>query len=126
MDELPEDAGLEGDVLKGVAASRGNAFGPARLALPGEPLPKMHPGDILVAVNAGSDWTPYMSILGGIVLDRGALFQHAALVAREYRIPAVLMTGDATKVIKEGTVIRVDGTRGVVHLNSLESGSNAL
>lgn len=118
MSDLPPGVGLTGGILKGVSASRGRATGPARVALQTDALPRVHPGDILVAVNAGAEWTPAMSLLGGIVLDRGAVHQHAALVAREYRIPAVLMTRDATSVIKEGMTITVDGDAGTVELGS--------
>ena len=59
-----------------------------------------------------------MSVLGGLVLDQGVVMQHAALIAREYRIPAVLMTKEATSVIKEGQTITVDGDNGVVELDA--------
>ena len=117
MGELPSGVGLHGNTLQGVAASRGRQTGPARLVLPGKPRPNIRPGDVLVAGNVGQEWTPVMSVLGGLVLDQGAVFQHAALVAREYRIPAVLMTKEATSVIKEGQTITVDGDSGVVELD---------
>ena len=53
---------------------------------------------------------------GGLVLDAGAVSQHAALVAREYRIPAVIMTRDATSDIRDGQTITVDGDQGIVEL----------
>ena len=52
-----------------------------------------------------------------MVLDEGAVFQHAALVAREYRIPAVLQTKQATSVITDGSIITIDGTMGIVELS---------
>ena len=118
MHDLPSGVGFEGGILKGVPASRGKVTGTARVMTPGEGLPRVHPGDILVAENAGSDWTPVLSILGGIVLDSGSVMQHAALVAREYRIPAVIMTKDATSVIKDGASITVDGDAGIVELDA--------
>ena len=117
MGEAPSGMGFEDGVLKGVPASRGRVTGTARVMIRGEGIPKIHPGDILVAENAGSDWTPVLSILGGIVLDSGSVMQHAALVAREYRIPAVIMTKDATSVIKEGMSVTVDGDAGIVELS---------
>ena len=109
-------AGLDGDRLVGTAASGGRHAGRARVALPGAPRPVLHGGEILVARNAGPDWTPLLPLLGGLVLDQGATFQHAALVAREYRIPAVVQTREATRVVRDGQRIAVDGTAGVVEL----------
>ena len=78
--------------------------------------PKVQQGDILVAFNAGPAWTPIFPMLGGLVLDAGAVFQHAALVAREYGIPAVIMTKDATSVILDGQSITLDADQGIVEL----------
>jgi len=111
----PSNVGLDGDIIRGVAASRGQGTGQARLAL-GSELPEIKRGDILVAPNLGPQWTPIFPILGGIVMDQGAIFQHPCLIAREYRIPAVIQTRDATKVIKEGQRITVDGDSGIVDL----------
>ena len=77
---------------------------------------RLHPGDILVATNVGPDWTPSFAFIGGLVLDEGALSQHAAIVAREYGVPAVMQTKEATKFIRSGQTIIVDGDRGVVEL----------
>ncbi len=76
----------------------------------------MERGDILVAPNAGPSWTPIFPLISALVLDQGAVFQHAALVAREYRIPAVIMTRDGTSEIRDGQTITVDGDEGVVEL----------
>ena len=115
---LPEGVGRYGNVIRGTGASNGRATGIARVVQVGGAMPRVHPGDILVAVNVGPDWTPAFGIIGGLVLDQGALFQHAALVAREYRIPAVLQTRDATSAIRDGQTITVDGNAGTVELES--------
>jgi pyruvate,water dikinase len=78
--------------------------------------PRLHPGDVLVAPNVGPDWTPAFAFIGGLVLDEGALSQHAAIIAREYGVPAVMQTKEATKSIRTGQVVIVDGDRGVVEL----------
>ena len=114
---VPEDSGLQGQIIRGVAASRGRETGPARLVIPKEKAPKIQRGDILVAQNVGPNWTPVFPLLGALVLDQGALFQHAALVAREYRIPAVILAKDATSSIADGQVITVDGDAGIVLLS---------
>ncbi len=112
----PEDAGHSGNTIKGISGSRGRATGKARVFAESDQIPDVAEGDILVAVNAGPDWTPVFPLLAGLVLDQGAVFQHAALIAREYKIPAVLMTKEATTTIKDGQTITVDGDEGIVEL----------
>lgn len=104
----------DGALVRGTPASRGRGTGRVRVALPGPDPPDVERGDILVARNAGPDWTPIFPLLGGLVLDAGAVFQHAALVAREYGIPAVLMTTSATSVLRDGQIVTVDGSAGTV------------
>jgi pyruvate,water dikinase len=112
-----EGEGHVGDgVLRGIAASPGRYTGRARVFLPGPLPPDVGEGDILVAVDAGPDWTPVFAVLGGVVLDRGAAWQHAAVVAREFAIPAVTGTKHGTTVITDGQKIVVDGDSGVVEL----------
>lgn len=116
--QAPEsDIGLQGSLLKGQAASRGRHTGRARVFTPGGDMPKVVRGDILVARNAGQDWAPILPLLGGIVLDEGAIFQHAALVAREYRVPCVIQTRDGTTAITDGQIVTIDGDAGTVDLN---------
>ena len=86
------------------------------MAREAQSISQIESGDILVARNAGQDITPVLPLLGAIVLDEGAIFQHAALVAREYRIPAVIQTLEATRVIADGQRITVDGEAGTVDL----------
>ena len=115
-DEVTEEASSAGNELRGLGASPGQARGPARVMNSVDALPALAPGDILVAHNVGPRWTPLFPILGGLVLNSGSVGQHAAATAREYGIPAVIATGDATRRIKDGAHIRVDGTIGVVWL----------
>ncbi len=109
-----DDRGRKGRTIKGVGASRGRGEG-AAVVVSGD-RPRLHPGDILVATNVGPDWTPSFAFIGGLILDEGALSQHAAIIAREYGVPAVLQTRDATTAIKTGQRVVVDGDRGVVEL----------
>ena len=102
--------------LRGKTASRGRATGTARVLRADAAPPRLHEGDILVTTNVGPDWTPFFPLLAGIVLDSGEIFQHPALVAREYRIPAVFQTRVGTSRIREGQVITVDGDAGIVEL----------
>lgn len=118
QNEAQKEIGLQGNVIKGASASKGRVTGKAVVALPNQPRPKVHPGDILVAPNVGPDWTPAFAIIGGLVLDSGSLSQHAALVAREYRIPSVMQTRDASGTIQNDQIITVDGDNGIVELVS--------
>ncbi|MEE2754077.1 MAG: PEP/pyruvate-binding domain-containing protein [Candidatus Latescibacterota bacterium] len=110
-------AGLDGNVIRGASASSGRVTARAVVALPKREHPRVHPGDILVAPNVGPDWTPIFATIGGLVLDSGSLSQHAALVAREYQIPSVMQTKEASRLIKDGQIITVDGDAGTIELN---------
>ena len=69
-----------------------------------------------MSVSVGLDWTPFFPLLGAIVLDDGEIYQHPAIVAREFRIPAVFQTRRATGTIREGQTVTVDGDAGPVDL----------
>ncbi|MBF8266720.1 MAG: hypothetical protein HW388_228 [Dehalococcoidia bacterium] len=116
MYDIPPGAGVDGLLLRGTGASPGKVTGRARVVSMTPALPQVERGDILVAPNVGPAWTPILPLLGGLVLNAGAVFQHAALVAREYGLPAVIMTRDATRVIVDGQTITVDGDQGIVDL----------
>ncbi|HEX6971550.1 MAG TPA: PEP/pyruvate-binding domain-containing protein, partial [Limnochordia bacterium] len=109
------------DRLRGTAASPGRRRGRVRVVPMDALVPDVAPGDVLVAENAGPLWTPIFPLLAGIVLDRGSVGQHAATTAREYGIPAVLGTGQATRRLRDGQWVTVDGDAGVVELQ--EAGS---
>jgi len=106
----------DASTLRGQTASRGRATGTARVVRADAAPPRLREGDILVTTNVGPDWTLLFPLLSGIVLDSGEIFQHPAIVAREYRIPAVFQTRVGTSRIREGQVITVDGDAGIVEL----------
>lgn len=100
--------------IKGFASSAGVAEGPARvLKLLGDVV-DLKPGEIMVAPCTNPSWAPVFTKIKAAVTDIGGLTSHAAIVSREYGLPAVTGTGIATSVIKTGDIIRVDGTTGVV------------
>ena len=73
--------------------------------------------DILVCKYTDPEWTPLFALAAGVVVDTGVTLSHAAIVAREYNIPAVLATGDATEKLKDGDIVLVNATeRSVVLL----------
>ncbi len=106
----------EGEILvRGIPASPGVASGRVKVALSvEEAAAKMEKGDVLVTKMTDPDWVPYMKLASAIVTDEGGMTAHAAIVARELGIPAVVGTGNATQVLKDGMIVTVDGSRGVV------------
>jgi len=78
---------------------------------------KMKHGDVLVAVTTTPAWTPLFAMASAIVADLGGPLDHSSIVAREYGIPAVVSTGIATRRIKDGQTITVDGGAGTVELS---------
>jgi len=102
------------DEIRGFAASNGVVEGPARVVKSVEEISRLQPGDILVCQVTNPTWAPIFQKIAGAVSDIGGSMSHAAIVAREYGLPAVVGTGSATTRIKDGQRIRVDGGRGVV------------
>jgi len=102
------------DALTGYPASPGVAEGLARVLLRVDQLDELEDGEILVAPVTSPSWTPVFHRIAGAVLDTGGIMCHAAIVAREYGLPAVVGTGTGTKQIKTGDRIRVDASAGVV------------
>lgn len=108
-------------LVSGVPASPGLASGPVKIVLNvDEAAKKIKRGDILVTKMTDPDWVPFMKMSSAIVTDEGGLTVHAAIVARELGIPAVVGTGNATKILKDGMTVTVDGSRGVVLLGKIE------
>ncbi|HEY4212723.1 MAG TPA: PEP-utilizing enzyme [Steroidobacteraceae bacterium] len=103
-----------GNEVKGFAASSGVVEGPARIVKSVEEIARLKNGDILVCQVTNPTWAPIFQKIAGAVSDIGGSMSHAAIVAREYGLPAVVGTGNATSRIKDGQRIRVDGGRGVV------------
>jgi pyruvate,water dikinase len=110
--------GREKDTLKGVATSPGSVTAPARVVNGPEDFDQMETGDVLVAPLTTPAWTPLFARAAAIVTDIGGPLSHGSIVAREYGIPAVLGTGTATKRIRSGQVITVDGSTGIVTLSA--------
>ena len=114
-DTLPVPfANVEGAIVAGLAGSPGIAEGPVRVIQDSSQFGLLRSGDVLVAPFTSPAWTPLFQRAAAIVVDSGGALSHAAVVAREYRIPAVLATVDATRRLQNGQRVRVDGTRGLV------------
>lgn len=113
---LHADSAAASNEIRGFAASSGVVEGPARIVKSVEEIARLQQGDILVCQVTNPTWATVFQKIAGAVSDIGGSMSHAAIVAREYGLPAVVGTGTATSRIKDGQRIRVDGGRGVVTL----------
>ncbi len=104
--------------VKGFPGAAGVITGTARVILDLDKIDEISDGDILVTVATNIGWTLVFPRVSAIVTDIGAPLSHAAIVAREFGIPAVVGCGNATTMIKSGDRITVDGARGIVSINS--------
>jgi len=102
--------------LKGHPASPGVVEGPAKVVVLLDEITQVQRGEILVCRYTNPAWAPVFPKIKATVTDLGGLLTHAAIVSREYGIPAVVGTGNATLVIKTGDLIRVDGEKGIVSI----------
>jgi pyruvate,water dikinase len=105
----------EGDVLDGWAASPGRRRGQARVVRSAGG--KLRAGEILVAETTDASWSPLFMRAGAIVVERGGPLSHAAILARELGLPAVLNVSGAARVL-DGCTVSVDGDQGVVVIES--------
>ncbi len=102
-------------ILQGLAASPGVGTGKVKIVLSPKDIDKVKKGDVLVATMTSPDYVPAMKKAVAIVTDEGGMTSHAAIVSRELGVPCVVGTGKATKLLKEGQTITVDGERGLVY-----------
>jgi len=108
-----------GDELTGIGVSSGRAAGRVRILIdPADPV-DLSPDEILVAPLTDPAWTPLFLAVSAVVVDVGAMLSHAAIVARELGIPAVVSVDDATAMLRDGDEVEVDGDRGVVRVTGL-------
>ncbi|WP_086828568.1 PEP/pyruvate-binding domain-containing protein [Allokutzneria sp. NRRL B-24872] len=104
----------DGLPLSGVAGSPGSYTGRVRVVLDESELGRIEPGDVLVCPVTAPVWSVVFPSIGALVTDVGGMLAHGAIIAREYRVPAVLGTGVGTSVLRDGDLVTVDGTTGTV------------
>ncbi|HEX5591460.1 MAG TPA: PEP-utilizing enzyme [Candidatus Limnocylindrales bacterium] len=104
------------DLLLGTGSSAGVVRGPARLALGPSDFGRIRSGDIIVCPASNPSWVPIFAIAAGLVTNTGGILSHAAVVAREFGLPAVTGVAGATAKIADGRLIEIDGTKGSVRL----------
>ncbi|MBP6980020.1 phosphoenolpyruvate synthase [Candidatus Curtissbacteria bacterium] len=102
-------------ILEGAPASPGIAYGPVKIISSPKEINKILPGDVLVTSMTNPDFVPGMKKAVAVITDKGGRTSHAAIVSRELGIPAVVGTEKATKLLKTGQVVTVDGSSGVVY-----------
>lgn len=111
-DAYSDDA--HGDRLQGLGISPGVVTGPARVLRSLSEADTLRPGEILVTQATDPGWTPLFLTAAGLVMERGGMLSHGAVVAREYQLPAVVNVAGVTRRLQDGQIITVDGNRGAV------------
>jgi phosphohistidine swiveling domain-containing protein len=112
----PQSTDLGDGVLQGRPASRGVVEGTVRVAHTLTDAASLEPGEILVTPVTDIGWTPYFSLIAGLVTDLGSSVSHGAVIAREYGLPCVVNTRRGTHVLRTGDRVRLDGDAGTVTL----------
>jgi phosphohistidine swiveling domain-containing protein len=112
----PTPTAADHTAIRGSRGSPGKATGPARVLHSLSDARRLRPHDVLVVDTTAPPWTPLFATAAAVVSDTGGILSHCAVVAREYGIPAVVGTGNATSRITDGQLIEVDGDAGIVRL----------
>ncbi|MGW4794255.1 PEP/pyruvate-binding domain-containing protein [Nonomuraea sp. NPDC004297] len=111
--------------LAGTPGSRGTVTGTARIVRGPGDFARVRPGDILVCPFTDPAWTPLLRVAAGVVTEVGGVLSHAAIVAREHGIPAVLGVAEATSRLHDGAAVTLDGTTGTITVIREEEGGGA-
>ena len=114
----PEDAGIASTSkrLRGLAASRGVAEGRVRILRDSSQAADFEPGEVLVVAAADTGWAPLFLAASGVVTELGGPLSHAAIILREYGVPAVVNVMNATGSLRDGDLVRLDGDAGTVEI----------
>ncbi len=113
---------VDSESLQGWAASPGRYTGPVRIVSSLADGTRLQPGDVLVAHSTDPSWTPLFLVAGAIVLEVGGPLSHAAIVAREFSLPAVLNVRGSTRALVEGETVTVDGNEGSIERHDGRTG----
>ena len=119
---VPDPSTVSGpSTLRGTGASGGTASGPAAVLDDVRDAARLHDGDVLVTRQTDPGWAPVFGLVSGLVIERGGLLSHGAIVAREFGLPCVVGVENATGRIRAGRRVTVDGDRGICTLEAQES-----
>ncbi len=113
-DWLDQTASANSDQIKGIPVSPGVVEGKVRVIRHENELSQLRPGEILVAQITAPSWASAFSVVAGVITDIGGMMSHAAIICREYGMPAVVSTGFATTRLQTGQRVRIDGRKGTV------------
>lgn len=112
--ENPEDIDDQSAVVQGTVAFPGRVEGLVRMVMDRRDLDKVQTGEVLVSIMTNATFTPVMNKISAIVTDEGGITCHAAIIARELKIPCITGTKNATKVLRDGDRVEVNATTGIV------------
>ena len=112
--ELTPPPKANGSAVAGIAVSPGVYRGRVRVIRRADELHKLRSGEVLVCPTTSAAWMMVFRRAGALVTDAGSVLSHTAIVAREFALPAVVATANATSTLMDGEEVIVDGTRGVV------------
>ncbi len=115
---MPPEPSHDPSIITGIAASPGTVQGRAKVVRRLSEAGKVEPGDVLVCEMTMPAWTPLFSTVSAVVADTGGVLSHCAIVAREYRLPCVVQTIVGTAAIKDGMLLTVDGSKGIVRIDA--------
>lgn len=102
--------------LDGIPAAPGTTLGRARVVRDAAGLARVLPGEVLVCATASAAWSGVFPRAAALVTDCGGALSQAAVLAREYGLPAVVATGSATDLVRDGDLVRVSGSAGLVEI----------
>ena len=114
LEFTPVAADVDGDVVTGLPGAAGIHTGPVRIVRSERDFDRVRPGDVVVCAITNPSWSVLFGVAGAFVCDAGGPLSHTAVLAREYDIPSVLATGDATSRLEDGAPVTVDGAKGEV------------
>lgn len=112
--ETQENQFLDQDALHGIPVSRGSVTGPVRIVNSLEEANQLQKGEIMIASFTDVGWSPYFTLISGLVTEIGSPLSHGAVVAREYGIPAVVSVKGARQMLKTGDIITLNGDKGSI------------
>jgi pyruvate,water dikinase len=114
----PPEPSRDPGVINGIGTSQGTVQGTAKVVRSLSEASKLRQGDVMVCEMTMPPWTPLFSTVSAVVADTGGVLSHCAIVSREYRMPCVVGTIVGTAVIKDGMQLTVDGSQGIVRIES--------
>jgi pyruvate,water dikinase len=115
FDDLPQHA-PNSTILSGTPASQGIVTASVRILKDIEEIPNIRRGEIIVVPRTDPGWTPAFSKIGGLITETGGVLSHGAVISREYGIPAVTNVQHASKILKSGQIIILNGFNGQIKI----------